>query len=269
VVEDSDTGQTILSGMGELHLEVIISRMQREFNTCVNVGKPQVVYRESIENSSEAGAVFDKEVGGQKHFGEVVLTVKPLERGAGSRFRSDLPEETIPGMYIPAIEKSVMESLDSGPLMGYPVVDTEVILTGGSHKESLGSELALYGQRFNGPHQGPGGGDALPAGSLDERRSPGTRRFHGGCDRGSQRPRWKNRIHFTAQRCSGNQGLGSPGTYVRIFNLIAFRHPGPRHLHHAVFPLRPPRNNFAAVTESETCGFVRHSALLQVAGILS
>jgi elongation factor G len=142
VVEDSDTGQTILSGMGELHLEVIISRMQREFNTCVNVGKPQVVYRESIENSSEAGAVFDKEVGGQKHFGEVVLTVKPLERGAGSRFRSDLPEETIPGMYIPAIEKSVMESLDSGPLMGYPVVDTEVILTGGSHKESLGSELA-------------------------------------------------------------------------------------------------------------------------------
>ena len=86
---DEDTGQTILSGMGELHLEIIISRMQREFNTRVNVGKPQVVYRETIAEAAEATAVFDREVAGQHHFAEVSLTLRPLKRGTGVRFLSE------------------------------------------------------------------------------------------------------------------------------------------------------------------------------------
>ena len=139
---DDDTGQTILSGMGELHLEIIISRMEREFGTHVNVGKPQVVYRESIENEIEATAVFDKEVAGQNHFGEVSLRLKPLARGTGNLFKSQLASETIPAVYIPVIEKGVMESLESGTLMGYPVVDVEATLTGGSYRESAGTELA-------------------------------------------------------------------------------------------------------------------------------
>ncbi|MFO8082742.1 MAG: elongation factor G [Desulfobacterales bacterium] len=142
VRKDEDTGQTILSGMGELHLEIIISRMLREFKTSVNVGKPQVVYRESIEKTSEASAVFDREVGGQHHFGEVHLILKPRPRGTGNRFSSEITAETIPDIYIGAIEKSVMESLESGMLMGYPVVDIDAILAGGSYKESIGSELA-------------------------------------------------------------------------------------------------------------------------------
>jgi len=142
--KDEDTGQTILSGMGELHLEVIISRMQREFKTNVNVGKPQVVYRESIEKKGEGSAVFDKEISGQRHFAEVTLTLKPLARGAGNRFRSEIADDVIPKAFIPAIEKGVMESLESGALMGYAVVDVEAILTGGSYKDSLGTELA-YG----------------------------------------------------------------------------------------------------------------------------
>ncbi len=142
VRKDPDTGQTILSGMGELHLEIIISRMQREFNTQVNVGKPQVVYRETIDTESEAVSVFDKEVAGQRHFGEVRLMLKPLPRGAGSKFRSEITGETIPDAFIPVIEKGVMESLESGPMMGYPVVDVEAVLTGGSYNESLGTELA-------------------------------------------------------------------------------------------------------------------------------
>ena len=140
--QDKDTGQTILSGMGELHLEVIISRMQREFKTTVNVGKPQVVYRETIEQGAEASVSFDKEIAGQRHFGEVRLSLKPLSRGTGNRFKSKITGITIPEIFTPAIEKGVRESLENGALMGYPVIDVEAILTGGSYKESLGSDLA-------------------------------------------------------------------------------------------------------------------------------
>ena len=140
--KDEDTGQTILSGMGELHLEVVISRMQREFKTNVNVGKPQVMYRETIEKVGRASAVFDKEVAGQRHFAKVMLKLIPLERGTENIFRSEITDETIPDMFIPAIKKGVMESLESGALMGYPVVDVEAVLTGGVYKESLGTELA-------------------------------------------------------------------------------------------------------------------------------
>ena len=142
VHEDEDTGQTILSGMGELHLEIIISRMQREFKTSVNVGKPQVVYRETIENEAEASVVFDKEVAGRRHFGEVALRMSPIMRGRGNRFKVALDDEIIPPDFIPAIKKGVLESLASGTLMGYPVVDVEVVLIGGSFKESIGSDLA-------------------------------------------------------------------------------------------------------------------------------
>lgn len=142
VRKDEDTGQTIVSGMGELHLEIIISRMLREFKTSVNVGKPQVVYRETIEKKGEASAIFDREVAGQHHFAEVRIVLKPRPRGTGNRFSSQINAETIPDVYIPAIEKSVMESLESGMLMGYPVVDIDAILAGGSYKESMGSELA-------------------------------------------------------------------------------------------------------------------------------
>jgi len=140
--KDKDTGQTILSGMGELHLEVIVSRMQREFKTTVNVGKPQVVYRETIEQGAKASVSFDKEIAGQRHFGEVSLSLKPLPRGTGNRFKSEITDITIPEIFTPAIEKGVRESLESGALMGYPVVDIEAILTGGSYKESLASDLA-------------------------------------------------------------------------------------------------------------------------------
>jgi len=139
---DEDTGQTILSGMGELHLEVIISRMRREFNTRVNVGKPQVVYRETIEKKAMATAVFDKDVAGHRHFGEVQLKIKPLPRGSGNRFVVAVDEVSIPPIFLPAVEQGVMESLESGVLLGYPVVDVAVTLAGGANKESLGSELA-------------------------------------------------------------------------------------------------------------------------------
>jgi len=140
--KDEDTGQTILSGMGELHLEIIISRMKREFKTSVNVGKPQVVYRETINAEAEASAVFDNEVAGQRQFGEVALSLKPLDRGTGNKFKSMVTDDIIPEAYIPAIKKGVMESMESGAMMGYPVVDVEAVLTGGSYRDSLSTDLA-------------------------------------------------------------------------------------------------------------------------------
>ncbi len=142
VKQDEDTGQTILSGMGELHLEIIISRMQREFKTIVNVGQPQVVYRETIGKEADASVVFDREVAGQRHFGDVKLKLTPLKRGTGNTFRSEVTNDIIPDNYIPAIEQGVMESFESGSMMGYPVVDVAAVLIDGSFKESLGSELA-------------------------------------------------------------------------------------------------------------------------------
>ena len=142
VREDPDTGQTILSGMGELHLEVIISRMQREFKTNVNIGKPQVVYRESIEKEALANAVFDREIAGKTQFGEVTINLHPLTRGEGNRFVSELAEDVLPSHIITAIESSVFDALESGSLMGYPVVDVEVQLVGAAYKDSVSSEMA-------------------------------------------------------------------------------------------------------------------------------
>jgi elongation factor G len=142
VRKDEDTGQTILSGMGELHLEIITSRMQREFNTNVNVGKPQVVYRETIAKQAQTTSVFDKEIAGQRLYGEVSLTVAPLPRGTGNRFISNISEDELSRVFIDAARKGAMESLASGSLMGYPVVDVEVTLLGVQHKDALSTELA-------------------------------------------------------------------------------------------------------------------------------
>ncbi len=142
VKEDEDTGQIILSGMGELHLDIVISRMKREYSTSVNVGKPQVVYRETLARQAVGKAEFDREIAGNRHYAEVELTVKPLARGSGTTFRAEASDEKIPDIYIPAVSQGANDAMEYGELMGYPVVDVEVILTGGSFKENLASELA-------------------------------------------------------------------------------------------------------------------------------
>jgi len=140
---DDDTGQTVISGMGELHLEILVSRLKREFGTQVNVGRPQVVHKETIEQTAQGEATFDREVGGVRHFGHVRLELSPRGRGTGNRFASTLSEEQLPAELVSATEEGVMESLESGVVLGYPVVDVAVSLVNVTYKESEASPLAF------------------------------------------------------------------------------------------------------------------------------
>ena len=141
--QDPDTGQTIVSGMGELHLEILVDRLLREYSVQVNVGKPQVVYRETITKAVEAEGMFDREIAGAHHYGKVKLHLEPRARGKGNVFRDLVRDGSIGPAFMPAVEQGVMEGLESGVLAGYPVVDVEVAAIRGSFREQSASELAF------------------------------------------------------------------------------------------------------------------------------
>ncbi|HTZ40740.1 MAG TPA: elongation factor G, partial [Syntrophales bacterium] len=138
---DEETAQTIISGMGELHLEIVVDRLLREYNLHVNVGKPRVVYRETIRKAVEIEGRFERELGEKKHFGHVKLVLEPLPRGSGIEIKNELPPETIPVEFHVIIEESLGEAVLSGVLAGYPVLDVRVRITGGSFKEGEASPL--------------------------------------------------------------------------------------------------------------------------------
>lgn len=138
---DDETAQTVISGMGELHLEIIIDRLIREFNTRVNIGQPRVVYRETIQKKTEIEGRFEKELGERKHFGHVRLLLEPLNRGSGLEFDRRIEGTVIPGEYYGAIEEGIRESALSGCMAGHPVVDVRVSLVGGSFRDGEASAL--------------------------------------------------------------------------------------------------------------------------------
>lgn len=140
---DADSGQTIISGMGELHLEIIVDRLLNDFKVSANVGKPQVAYKETIEASCRAEAKFDQMTGAKGQYGHVVIDVMPLERGAGIVFENAVDKDLIPEQFLGSIKKGIVDSLDSGPLIGYPVTDIKVTLVGGSYHEEESSEMAF------------------------------------------------------------------------------------------------------------------------------
>jgi len=140
---DEETGQTIISGMGELHLEIIVDRLVREFKVEANVGNPQVAYREAIKKKVNQEGKYIKQSGGRGQYGHVWLEVEPLEAGKGFEFVNKIVGGTIPKEYIPAVEKGVVEALESGVLAGFPVVDVKVTLYDGSYHEVDSSEMAF------------------------------------------------------------------------------------------------------------------------------
>jgi len=140
---DQDTGQTIISGMGELHLEILVDRMVREFGVAANVGKPQVAYRETIRQRAEAEGKFIRQTGGRGQYGHVKIVLEPLEPAKGFLFASQIVGGAIPREYIPAVERGVAEALEAGVLAGYEIVDVKVTLVDGSYHEVDSSELAF------------------------------------------------------------------------------------------------------------------------------
>ncbi len=143
VRSDEETNQTIISGMGELHLDVLVDRMRREFNVQANVGKPQVAYRETVRKTSEAESKYIRQTGGRGQYGHVIITLEPLPPAKGFEFVNKIVGGVIPREYIPAVEKGIREALTSGVLAGYPVVDVRVTLTDGSFHEVDSSEMAF------------------------------------------------------------------------------------------------------------------------------
>jgi len=143
VKEDLETGETIISGMGELHLDILLDRMRREFKVEVNAGKPQVAYKETITSEAQAEGKYIRQSGGRGQYGHVWLRVKPKERGKGFEFLNQIKGGVIPQEFIPAVEKGVREAMDKGVLAGYPMVDMEVTLYDGSFHEVDSSEIAF------------------------------------------------------------------------------------------------------------------------------
>ena len=142
VTSDEETGQTLIHGMGELHLEIIVDRLLREFRVEANVGKPQVAYRETIRKAAAAQGRYVRQTGGRGQYGDVYLEVEPNE-AKGFEFENKIVGGTIPREYIPAVEKGVREALDTGVLAGYPIVDIKVRLTDGSYHDVDSSEMAF------------------------------------------------------------------------------------------------------------------------------
>ncbi|MEE4164224.1 MAG: elongation factor G [Woeseiaceae bacterium] len=140
---DEESGQTIISGMGELHLDIIVDRMRREFKVEANVGKPQVAYRETIRSSVEQESKFVRQSGGRGQYAHVFLRIEPTEQGTGYEFVNEIVGGVVPREYIPAVDKGIKEQMENGVIAGYPVVDCKVTLYDGSYHDVDSSEMAF------------------------------------------------------------------------------------------------------------------------------
>lgn len=140
---DEESGQILISGMGELHLDIIVERMRREFAVEANVGKPQVSYRETVSSTSQAEAKFERELAGRGQYAHVCLRLQPLERGAGYEFESTLADGVVPREYVAAVDKGIQDQMKGGVLAGYPMVDIKATLYDGSYHEVDSNEMAF------------------------------------------------------------------------------------------------------------------------------
>ena len=140
---DEESGQTIISGMGELHLEIIVDRLKREFSVEANVGNPQVAYREAIRKTVEQESKFVRQSGGRGQYGHVYLRLEPQEPGAGYEFVNEIVGGVVPKEYIPAVDKGIQEQMQNGVLAGYPIEDVKVTLYDGSYHDVDSSEMAF------------------------------------------------------------------------------------------------------------------------------
>ena len=239
VRSDEETGQTLISGMGELHLEIIVDRLMREFKVDANVGRPQVAYRETVSRPAEkVQGRFVRQTGGSGQYGHAVINLRPQEPGEGYEFEDKIVGGKIPKEYIPAVNQGIREAMDSGVLAGYPVVDVKVELVDGSYHEVDSNERAFKIAGSHGVQGRDEAGEAQAARAHDGRRGGHARGVPRRRDGEPEQPPRAHRAHGGARQRQDDQGERPPGGDVRLRDRPALDDAGPGDVHHAVRPVR-------------------------------
>ena len=233
---DEETGQTIISGMGELHLEVLVERMRREFKVEANIGRPQVAYRETIRKKVEkVEYTHKKQTGGSGQFARVIINLEPTGGdGGGYEFENKVTGGRVPREYIPSVDAGCQEAAEFGVLAGYPMVDVKVTLTDGAYHEVDSSELAFKIAGSMAFKKAAGSRRSGPAGAGDGGRGQDARRLHGRGYRRPQQPPWPDPGHGGEVRGAGRQGPCPAVGDVRLRGGPAQPDAGAGGLQHAV-----------------------------------
>ena len=235
---DHESGQTVIKGMGELHLEIIVDRMKREFKVDANVGAPQVAYRETITRSAEVDYTHKKQTGGSGQFAQVKIRFEPLPPGSGFEFENDVVGGTVPKEYVPGVEKGLRGAIENGVIAGFPVIDFKVDLIDGDYHDvdssALAFEIAARAAFKEGMPQG--GAEAARADHAGRGRDAG--RLHGRRDRRPEQPARPDHRHGSARQRPGHRRDGAARQHVRLRQHAALDEPGPRAVHDAFRSLR-------------------------------
>ena len=239
VTSDEETGQTLIAGMGELHLEIIVDRLKREFNVDANVGRPQVAYRETISKPAEKiQGKFVRQTGGSGQYGDAVINLLPQEPGAGYEFVDKIVGGKIPKEYIKPIDEGIREAMGSGILAGYPVVDVKVELIDGSYHDVDSSERAfkIAGSMAFKEAMKRAKPKLLEPVMAVEVTTPED--YLGDVMGNLNSPPRTHREHVAGRQRAGDQGERPAERDVRLRHRPAVDDPGPRRFHHAVRPVR-------------------------------
>ena len=235
---DPESGQTIISGMGELHLEIIVDRMKREFNVEANVGKPQVAYRETIRGTVESEGKFVRQSGGRGQYGHVWLKLEPNAQGKGYEFVNGIVGGTVPREFIPAVDKGIKEAVETGVIAGYPVVDVKVTLFDGSYPRR---RFERDGVQDRGLDRLQGWLSQSPSGVAradHESRGRDARGILGGRHRRSEPPSRPDHWHGRAGGRQGDHGRSAFVGDVWLRDDRALHEPGPRDVHDGIREVR-------------------------------
>ena len=238
VSTDQESGQTILKGMGELHLDIKVDILRRTYKVDASIGAPQVAYRERLTKKTEINYTHKKQTGGTGQFAKVVLVFEPAEAGAGSSFESKIIGGSVPKEYIPGVEKGINSVMGSGILAGFPVVDVKATLIDGAYHD-VELVCARLRNRFPcGVPRGPAEGWFGSSRADHEGRGRHPRGAHRLRDGRSSVPPRPGAGAGHAGQCGRHQCDGAAVQHVRLCQPVALRHAGPSQLHHAIRPLR-------------------------------
>jgi elongation factor G len=222
VTSDHESGQTIIKGMGELHLEILVDRMKREFKVEANVGAPQVAYREYLAKPVELTYTHKKQSGGSGQFGEIKVALTPGERGSGFVFIDEIKGGNVPKEYIPSVEKGMRETAETGSLIGFPIIDFSVRLLDGKYHDVDSSALAF---------------EICARGAMREAAQKAGIKLLEPIMK-VELAAWTDPGHRHARQRAGGRGDGPAGEHVRLCEPAALVHPGPGTILDAVLSLR-------------------------------